>query len=126
MTYDIFQRIYEWNKGRNNLHYSKLHEGNMLDEEVVEYLESYSDANELKELADIIFVAVGSMVKKVGVEKARAVMDIVINHNSKKANKKVNGKVTKEGSVGKAEDEIKESLKSYYNRNEHIYKLKED
>jgi len=117
----MFKEIYLWNRHRDNIEYCLGDEHDMLEEEVYEYYMSNSDANELKELADIIFVATGAMVKKVGYKKAEAIMEIVINHNNMKNSKKdKNGKVTKEGVKGKAEDKINIILEQ--TRPQHIYK----
>ena len=128
----MFKRIFQWNRHRNNLDYNQLHEEKMLHEEVMEYLEATNKANEAKELADIIFVAVGSLGKLVGYRKAQAIMEIVMTHNEAKVGEKVNGKVTKLGVDWKAEDRIKEildqerpiqtTMDSYLYDNEHIYK----
>jgi len=107
---NLFKRIFQWNRHRDNLDYDLLHELHMLNEEFTELSESDSEANELKELADIIFVAVGAMTKKVGYKRAEAIMDAVCMHNEAKTGEKINGKVTKLGVSWKAEDRIQELL----------------
>ena len=128
----IFRRIFNWNYDRDNMEYDKLHEEAMIFSELMEYLEATDKANEAKEIADVIFVAVGTLVKYVGPDKAERIMNVVMEHNEQKGSEKVDGKVIKKGVEWKAEDRIQEildeeykvesSFDSYMYDNEHIYK----
>ena len=97
MTDRIIESISTWNFVRNNTEYSKKLELNMLDEELAEYAISKDVVNEAKELADIVFVAIGSLYKLTGsADKAKAVINSVINSNHAKGmDKDENGKVIK-------------------------------
>ena len=106
----MIREIHEWNRIRDNLEYNRQHELDMLNEEFTEYAYATDIANEAKEIADIIFVAIGSLCKLVGPKKAHAVIDTVIMHNQAKTGEKINGKVTKQGVSWKAEDRIQEIL----------------
>jgi hypothetical protein len=112
----MFNRIYEWNKVRDNLEYDKCREYEMLDEELIEYLISEDPANAAKELADVIFVAMGSLIKLTGSPAiAESIMNRVIAHNSVKGSKKdENGKVIKGEIDWKVEDKIREEYKEVF------------
>ena len=112
----MFNRIYEWNKIRDNLEYNKGKEYRMLDEELIEYLIAEDLANEAKELADIIFVAIGSLVKLTGSPAvAESIMNRVIMHNNTKGSQKdENGKVIKGEIDWKVEDKIREEFREVF------------
>jgi len=97
MTDRIIESIATWNFVRDNTEYNSDREWGMLDEELTEYEMSKDVVNEAKELADIVFVAIGSLYKLTGsAEKAKAVINAVINSNHAKGmDKDENGKVIK-------------------------------
>jgi len=61
----IFERIYNWNTKRNLLSgpFNKNNEANMLMEELAEFVVTKNEEEMVDALADIIVVAVGSMLK---------------------------------------------------------------
>jgi len=105
---DIFTQIATWNYVREHTQFNERLEYNMMDEELTEVLESTNDANLAKEIADVIFVAVGSLYKLAGSEdKAREIMQVVINHNNLKGlEKDEDGKVKKTLGVPPCEPDI--------------------
>lgn len=113
MTSNIVEQICIWNYVRENHKYDKKLEAKMLSEELEEYLSSEEGtANELKELADIIFVAIGSMYKITGnAPTVKSIIQAVINHNNGKGTAKdENGKIRKNKHLPPAEDIIDEIL----------------
>lgn len=110
---DVFERVGEWNIDRNNTEYDIIHEYNMLDEEITEYLYAGDDANEAKELADIIFVAVGALVKKAGsIHKAEKIFELVCNNNDLKGKTKIAGKIIKDEELPDVEVLIETELEA--------------
>jgi len=97
MTDRIIQNISTWNFVRGNTNFDKFLEYDMLREEVEEFYDSGDMENTAKELADIVFVAIGSLYKYTGsAQKTKEILDIVIKHNSNKGTEKdENGKVKK-------------------------------
>ena len=98
---DFVERIFEWNKARDNTNFTTSLEALMLVEEVEEMAEAQTDAGLLDAVADIMFVAVGTLFKackKYGIEPD-ALMAIVCDANDKKGRKK-----NSEGKILKAAD----------------------
>lgn len=91
-----------WNYVRGNVEYKHALEYAMLREEVEELLVARTPEDEADALADIIFVAIGSLYKLSGtVIKTDKILKAVIDANNKKGKDKVNGKVVKpDGFVG--------------------------
>ena len=106
---DVFGRVGHWNSSRGLEDYDRNHEFMMMEEELTEYLFAPDTNNELKELADIIFVAVGSLVKKTGsVTTAETIFELVCNNNDQKGTKTKKGKVVKDTSLPGVEELIEE------------------
>ncbi len=106
---DVFGRVGHWNSSRNLEEYDRNHEFMMIEEELDEYLFAPDTNNELKELADIIFVAVGSLVKKTGnVATAESIFELVCNNNDQKGTKTKKGKIVKDTSLPGVEELIGE------------------
>ena len=98
MTQDnLVKDIAIWNYLRDNTEYDKELEYSMLVEELEEYGVSRNLPNAAKELADIIFVAIGSLYKLTGnnIPKVEGILKIVTDANYKKGTEKVGGKVLK-------------------------------
>ncbi len=102
MTTNIIQEIQEWNDERGNYTYDRYLEGEMLEEELGEYALASMVPNDLVDeadaLADIIFVAVGSLYKLCGNDKVKFndIMTVVTAANNLKGKEKdSNGKVSK-------------------------------
>ena len=97
MTDKIVERICTWNYVRDNIGYDEELEYDMLFEEIEEYGVSRDLDNQAKELADIVFVAIGSLYKMTGSpSRTKEILDIVISHNDNKGTKKdKNGKIQK-------------------------------
>lgn len=60
---DVEKRIVEWNKVRNGLEFNPALEVRMLSEELAEFFEATNLPNMLKEMADIVFVCIGTEAK---------------------------------------------------------------
>lgn len=119
-----------WNYTRGNTEYKGDLEYSMLKEELGEFGESRNKANAAKELADIVFVAVGSLYKLAGAnhEKTQKILETVVEANFAKGTEKVDGKVQKGKAYVNPEPIIKEILQvepdlwgSYLDNNKHIY-----
>ena len=102
MITDIIREIQEWNDERGNYTYDRYLEGEMLEEELGEYALASMMPNDLVDeadaLADIIFVAVGSLYKLCGNDKIKfdSIMTAVTACNNLKGKTKdANGKVSK-------------------------------
>ena len=109
---DVFGRVGHWNSSRNLEEYDRNHEFIMIEEELDEYLFAPDTNNELKELADIIFVAVGSLVKKTGnVATAESIFELVCNNNDQKGTKTKKGKIVKDTSLPAVEELIGEVVR---------------
>lgn len=127
----LIEDIATWNYVRDNIVFDEELEYDMLWEELKEFADAKTNVDEVDALADIIFVAIGSLYKKVGsVEKAEAVMRAVIEANFRKGTKKNEaGKIQKptnfvgpEAELQKIIDSGTESLwGSYLDKNKHIY-----
>lgn len=126
----IINDICTWNYVRNNTTYGSELEYRMLKEEVDEFAVSRELPNTAKELADIIFVAVGSLYKLTGAnhEKTEKILEEVIKANYAKGGERVEGKVVKGKDYVNPEGIIEEILTtppnlwgSYLDKNEHIY-----
>ena len=108
----LIQTIAEWNTDRNNTDYSKKLEYRMLLEEIDEYLGAKTMVDQADGLADIIFVAVGSLFKLTGsVDKVEAIMDAVCTANNQKGKSKdLDGKIKKPLGFVPPEEMIEEIL----------------
>jgi len=97
MTDMIINRVCTWNYVRDNVEYDSDLEFAMLNEELGEYANARQDVDQLDALADIIFVAIGSMYKLLGTEeKVKEAMNIVCTANDAKGTRKDdNGKIIK-------------------------------
>ena len=97
MMFDIVREVIKWNKDRDNTEYSKKIEYRMLLEEIDEYLGAKTSVDQADGLADITFVAIGSLFKLTGDEKKTAdILQIVCNANNQKGKKKdKDGKIIK-------------------------------
>jgi len=99
----------------------------MLAEELLEFHVAETDVDIADALADIIFVAVGSMYKLTGSSrKAESIMAEVIKANYEKGAKKdENGKIVKPSDFKGPEAEIAKIMDSkwdsYLENNRHIY-----
>lgn len=98
---DWVQEVQMWNEERDNMSYSPVLEGSMLDEEVGELLEAYNNddlVGQADALGDVIVVAVGGLFKLVGgdVNKFNDIMlAITAANNTKSSTKNEVGKITK-------------------------------
>jgi len=109
---DLIQTIAEWNLDRDNTDYSKKLEYRMLLEEIDEYLGAKTKVDQADALADVIFVAVGSLFKLTGsIDKAQAIMDVVCSANNQKGKSKdLDGKIKKPMGFVPPEEMIEEIL----------------
>lgn len=112
----ILESIMMWNEERKNLTYSCIREGSMIEEELAELGTAYREEDlvgEADALADIIFVAVGSLYKLCQGDKNKfeRIMEAVIYaNNSKSSSKNEQGKITKPEDFVGPEEVIKEVL----------------
>lgn len=123
--------ICTWNYTRGNAVFDEKLEYEMLLEELVEFYEATTAVDRADALADIIFVAVGSLYKLTGsAHKAESIMAEVITANFKKGSTKdENGKIVKPQDFVGPEKEIAKILEddteglwgSYLEKNGHIY-----
>jgi len=97
MTDRLVQRVCDWNYVRDNVQYDEELEYSMLSEELEEYGVARDLVDHADALADIIFVAVGSLYKIThSAEAVKEILDIVCTANDAKGTKKNDaGKVTK-------------------------------
>ena len=98
---DFVERIFEWNKARDNTDFSIELETDMLNEECIELTQALTDAQELDAVADIVFVSIGTLYKvskKYNINPLE-LMKIVCDANDKKGSKK-----NSEGKILKAAD----------------------
>lgn len=127
---DIIEDIAVWNYARGNTEYKRGLEYRMISEELEEFLQSDSEQNEAKEIADIIFVAIGTLYKMTGTkEKAEAVLEAVIDANFAKGSKKIDGKIVKGKAYASPEKKIRSIIDengqtnwTKYMGNEHIWR----
>ncbi len=116
----------EWNEERDNLSYSCVREGAMLQEEVEELGEAYRNGtivDEADAYADIIFVAVGSLYKLCGGDKAKVediLMVVTAANNLKTQAKDSDGKIVKPEGFAKPEGMIAEILGEEYPIEEYV------
>ena len=95
-----FQRVYEWNRDRQNLEYNAALEHRMLTEELKEYADGVSLIDRVEQvdaICDLIFVALGTLVKmeyQWGFDVTKA-MEAVLDANDDKPKERVNGKIIK-------------------------------
>ena len=110
----------DWNEERDNLGYSCIREGSMIQEEVEELGDAYRNGtlvDEADALADIIFVAVGSLFKlcKGDRQKVQDIMMVVTAANNLKTQAKdSDGKIVKPEGFAKPEGMIAEILGEEY------------
>ena len=112
---NIIQEICDWNYIRGNTEFHPVLEGAMLDEELDEFLDAYNNNDKVEmadALADIIFVAVGSLYKLTGCneEKVEDILLAVTAANNLKPKDKVKGKVVKGDKFIEPQPLIKEIL----------------
>jgi predicted HAD superfamily Cof-like phosphohydrolase len=95
--FDLVLEIAEWNEQRLNTEYNKKLEYRMLLEEVDEYLGAKTYVDQADAIADIIFVAIGSMYKLTGdVDMVYDIMNVVCAANNQKGKAKdADGKIKK-------------------------------
>ena len=123
----MINEISTWNYIRGNRNFREKLEYSMLAEELQEFLEADTDVDKADALADLIFVAVGSLYKLTGdTYKAEAIMAEVIKANFRKgATKNEFGKIIKPDDFVGPEVEIAKVLsskwESYVGDNAHIY-----
>jgi len=112
MTDRIIQNISTWNFVRGNTEFESNLEYDMLVEELNEFRDSNTMENTAKELADIIFVAIGSLYKLSGkASSVKGIMDEVIAANYRKGKKKNEaGKIIKPDNFVGPEEGIKKIL----------------
>ena len=104
-----------WNEERDNLNYNPLLEHKMIKEELNEYREAIiagDDVGEADALADIAWVAIGSLFKKVNgdLDAIHSIFSAVSTANNAKGKDKTNGKITKPKNFKGPEKEIRRIL----------------
>lgn len=111
---NIIREVCIWNYVRENVEFNKRVEEEMLQEEVEELYKATTPTDIADALADIIFVAVGSLYKFTeGSElKLMAIMDAVIQANHRKGTEKINGKIVKPTDFVGPEDTIRSILEN--------------
>ena len=128
---NIVNEIATWNYVRDNTTFDRELEIFMILDELREFKESTTLVNDARELADIIFVAIGSLYKLVGTsDKAEAIIGAVIDANVRKGTVKDGiGKIIKPADFVGPQGTIETILEdrptlwdSYLNDNPHIYK----
>ncbi len=127
MSSQLIQDICTWNYVRSNTRYDSDLEYSMLAEELEEFAVSRNVTNTAKELADIIFVAVGSLYKLTGnnPQKVEDIIELVIKANhAKGTTKDRDGKVVKGKKYVNPECTIGEVLSTPPNL--FTYDMKED
>ena len=97
----LISKVCVWNYTRGNVGYDNELEYNMLLEELDEYAEAIVNKDVVEEadaLADIIFVAIGSLYKITNNANAvKEILDIVCDANEQKGHKKdKDGKIIKD------------------------------
>ena len=95
---NIIQDICEWNEVRENYSFNKALEYNMLDEELQEFIKAVERVDDADALADLIFVAVGSLWKLAGCDTQKVediLLAVTAANNLKSATKNEDGKITK-------------------------------
>ncbi len=109
---DLIYEIAQWNNDRDNVFYDKKLEYRMLLEELDEYLGAKTKVDQADALADIIFVAIGSLFKLTGdSDKAEDIMNVVCAANNQKGKTKdKDGKITKPIDFVSPEEMIEEIL----------------
>jgi len=116
MNTDILLEIMQWNEDRENLGYSCVREGAMLQEELDELGDAYRNGtivDEADAYADIIFVAVGSLFKLCGGDSQKVhdiLMIVTAANNLKTQAKDVDGKIIKPEGFARPEGMIAEIL----------------
>ena len=98
-TFDVISNVCSWNMDRDNEYYDKYGEYMMLFEELDEYATAQTKVDQADALADIIFVAIGSLYKLTGsTQKVHDIMLAVCAANDLKGMlKDENGKIMKPG-----------------------------
>ena len=111
--FDVIGNVCSWNLDRDNIEYNKTREAWMLQEELDEYMEAISEVDEADALADIIFVAIGSLFKLAGADtqKVHDIMLAVCAANDLKGRlKNEQGKIMKDDSFSGPEEMIERIL----------------
>lgn len=114
---NLINRVADWNYTRQNIKYNSELEYIMLEEELDEFYEAHlgNDAvSQADALADIVFVALGSLYKLTGDHhKVEEIMEAVCNANDQKGTKKnKKGKIMKEKDFIPPEVSIKRILRA--------------
>jgi len=108
----IIENISTWNFVRGNIEFNENLEYDMLVEEVNEFRDAKTPEDTADALADIIFVAIGSLYKLSGkASSVKGIMDEVIAANYRKGKKKNEaGKIIKPNNFVGPEEGIKKIL----------------
>ena len=108
----IIENISTWNFVRGNVEFNENLEHDMLVEEVNEFRDAKTPEDTADALADIIFVAIGSLYKLSGkASSVKGIMDEVIAANYRKGKKKNEaGKIIKPSNFVGPEKGIKKIL----------------
>ena len=110
---DIINEICRWNEVRDNLEYNKDLEYQMLKEELLEYIVAQDIVDQADAIADIIFVAAGSLFKLCNGDSQK-VEDILLAvtgaNNLKPTTKDSDGKIVKGDDYVKPEPMIESIL----------------
>ncbi|MBD3841940.1 MAG: hypothetical protein IE909_08655 [Campylobacterales bacterium] len=112
MRSNFVEEVCDWNEARYNVDYDKNLEYRMLTEELLEYFNAKNIVDEADALADLCFVAIGSLYKLCGSDKTKVddILLAVTSANNMKSSNKVNGKITKPANFIGPEDMIKKIL----------------
>jgi len=95
------QEVMMWNEERDNMDYSCVREGCLLQEEVEELGQAYRDEDivgQADALADVLVVAVGGLYKLVGGDMYKfndIMLSVTAANNTKSSTKDESGKITK-------------------------------
>ena len=111
--FDVIGNVCSWNLDRDNTEYNKVRAYWMLQEEIDEYMEADNEVDEADALADVIFVAIGSLFKLAGgdTQKVHDIMLAVCAANDLKGRlKDENGKVMKSDTFTGPEEMIERIL----------------
>ncbi len=111
--FDVISNVCEWNLSRDNTYFNQVNEYMMLLEELDEFATAKTDVDRADALADVIFVAIGSLYKLVGSEqKVHDIMLAVCAANDMKGMlKDENGKIMKPGDFEGPEVMIEKIIK---------------
>jgi predicted HAD superfamily Cof-like phosphohydrolase len=116
MENTVLDEIMMWNEERDNLDYSCVREGCMLQEEVEELGQAYRQGDivgEADAYADIIVVATGALFKLCGGDREKfydIMLAVTAANNTKSSTKNEYGKITKPNNFVGPEPMIKRVL----------------